>query len=734
MANNYNKNKNIKKQSPVTVKTINNPNQSLYLTEKKRNMKIIWFILLLTVITYSNSLTNQFIYNWDDGGYVVEHKPIQKVTAENIKYICFGTHHADGSYESPYYKGNYHPLTTLFYMFEYNVFGLHSTPYHIINLLFHLMNIILVFYLINRLSKKLEVAVVTALFFAIHPMHVESVSWISELKDVLYCFFYLLSIKMYLDYLDKKKEKRRYYFYLISILLFFLSLTSKSAAVSLTVNLFVIDYLMKRKISTRMFVEKIPYFILSVTFGLIAMFSQKAAGALQDIDSPLFSAIDRIFLASYSTMYYIIMMFFPFHFSAMHPYPDKSAGHLPYEYYITPLLIIGIIIFLWKTKILKREAIFGMTFFFFAIALVLQFLPVGGAIVAERYTYVPYIGSFFVIGSFYSYVKNNIKFSKTSKNMFTYILGAWALAFVGITFMRNFDWKDGEVLFKDVIKKYPNMAFAYNNLGYYYYTREPKQFDKSLDQYNQSIKVDSTFHRALSNRGVLYFNIAPLKGDSAPFCYKQAIIDFTKALKYKGDNTDALIGRANTLSQIGRYKEALPDYNHYLRYIEKANDTKIDDIAKAYQWRGTAYLKTNNPDSAMLDFDHALKLEPGNGEALYWKGLVYYNKNDFPKAIEYFNQSTSVNPKFADPYSWRGLALSTLKRHAEAIKDFSMAVQLNPHDVPSLINRAYSYSELGKYKESYNDLITAKKYGYPVEQIQNGAYFAKIKHFAGVPN
>ncbi|OFX74415.1 MAG: hypothetical protein A2X12_12265 [Bacteroidetes bacterium GWE2_29_8] len=665
-------------------------------------------ILVFTLLAYSNSITNDFIYNWDDGGYITEYKVIQNLNFENIKVIW-----------TEFYKGNYHPLTTMFYAFEYNVFGPNPIVFHINNLLFHLANVYLVFFFVKLLTKRIETAIIAAIIMGVHPMHVESVSWISERKDVLYAFFFLLSAISYYYYSTKNKIKYLVY----SVILFGLSLLAKSAGTPLPIILILMDFYMKKKIyiDYKLIVSKLAHFALAIGFGVAAILSQDKAGALQDMSSGNFTVFERFLLANYSMFQYLYKLFTPHQFSAMHPYPDKTAGSLPILFYIAPVviaLLVGVY-FLIKNKQLKRDYLFGGLFFGAMIALVLQFVPVGGAIIAERYTYIPYVGLSIIIGQLYCYVKDNhSKWTNIMKIAFI----IYAIAFAVITFNRNFDWKRGDILFTDVIDKYPNMAFAYNNRGYFYQSHE-KNFYKALEDYNTSLKVDPTFHRALSNRGVVYFNIAPEKKDSANFYYQMAIIDFKKAIEHKSNNTDALLGLANTYSQIGQFKESLPYYSAYMKE-EKENQ-------EAYLWRGTAYNRVDSFDLAIKDYEYVLKLNKNNDEAYFRIGVVYFDIKQYDKAIEFIDKSIQLNKDnqsiASQKYSYRGFANYYLKKYEDAANDLHNAVKINPKDIASYTQRAIVLQAMNRFDLAIDNYTEAIKNNPSYIQFINDRYRLNLK-------
>ena len=255
----------------MASKKINNPKASAHqkhLAKAKKAGKktssytrgsvlVLAGIILLTLIVFSNSIGNNFVTNWDDKGYLMDNGYIKVITPESIKAIFHS-----------YYNGNYHPLTTISYALEYKFFGFNPKPFHIDNLIIHLLNIVLVFVLMQLLMGRIEASCIAALFFGIHPMHVESISWISERKDVLYTFFYLGALINYIYYLRAEHKKKRYF--VMALVLFGLSLLSKSAAISFPVLLLLIDYYHDRKFDKKIVLEKLPFLSFSVAFGRAA--------------------------------------------------------------------------------------------------------------------------------------------------------------------------------------------------------------------------------------------------------------------------------------------------------------------------------------------------------------------------------------------------------------------------------------------------------------------------------
>ena len=727
----YNKKQKYKKKAVVKQASKSMKTKEVQPSKFKKFRVYPLLILGLTLLVYASSLSHDFIYNWDDTGYIIDNEVIHELSAENVKTIF-----------SSFYFHNYHPLTTISYAIEYALVGESPFLYHLNNLILHLLNTLLVFWLILLIKpKKYDWAAIVAFLFALHPMHVESVAWISERKDVLYAFFFLASLISYLYY---KTKDRKIKYLIYSFVFFLLSCLSKSMAVTLPLVLILIDfYLEKESLNFKLFIQKLwrfgirkaHFFAISLLFGILAVKSQDTA--IQDLN-PLLSIYERISVLAYTLLLYFLKVFAPVKLSAMYPYPLKTAGVLPLKYLLAPIAILLIIVFLIIYRKKLKDFFFGLFFFLITIAVVIQFVPVGGVILSERYTYLPYLGFFFMIGAFYQ----RIRFDKTFvlykfRKLFTLLLIMMMLWFTYLSYDRISYWKNGDVLFTDVIEKYPNFPFAYSNRGYLYFDHyamktyketNPQQFvrymDLALSDYNMAISLDTSFVSPRVNKAVLLYNYGQFQNDTAK--YYAALKDFTIALHLQPKNKDALLGRANTLGTLQRYEEAIPDYDSYIQLMENPNRKKGDWDSKAYLWRGTAYFKIGNLDLALSDFQTTANLLPDYWESYYWTALIYHQNEDYPTAISYYDQALLRNPEHSESYSWRGLAKYKMKDYQAAINDYTLAIQYNPNDVAAYINRALAYNDLGMYNEALNDLNILVQSSYPVNQ----AFYFSVKEKA----
>ncbi|MDD5570664.1 MAG: tetratricopeptide repeat protein [Bacteroidales bacterium] len=678
---------NIRKKHPVQ-------SQKSKATDKNEKLKkTIYFILsaivLLTIIVFSNSLKNNFISNWDDDVYILNNTDIK-----DINLVKFGR------ILHTYYNSNYHPLVTLYYAFEYNVFGMNSVPFHLSNLLFHLMNVCLVFYFIFLLTKKTDVAAIVSVLFAIHPMHVESVSWIAERKDVLYAFFFLGSMIYYLKYIENSSKYKPL---VISIILFLLSCFSKSMAVTLPLVLILIDYYLSRQFSKKLILEKIPFFIIAIIFGAVAFDSQSQFGSTNM--APVFPAFERIFLLSYSTMYYIVMLVFPVNLSAVHYYPINPGEALPVYCYLSLLAIVLIVLGVYMANKLKKEMIFGFLFFIITISLVIQLVPIGRAIVSERYSYVTYLGLFFIIGMFYNGVAE--KYFSTGINklkpflQFAFVI--YVLIFSYSSYSRNRVWKDGVTLFTDVIEKNPNISHPY--LARAGARMNINDSEGALADYASAIKLNPGNAEAYNNRAVI---------ENTRRQYDAAIADCKEAIRVKPDYPDAYNNYGVALANKRRYKEAIELYNKAL----KLNPT----FFIAFDNRGFAKNLLKDFKGALTDCNIAISINPYYPEAYNDRGFAKQNLGDLKGALEDYTKTISLNPSHAKAYQNRAMIKYNSKDYQGAVNDFEKSLQLDSSNIENYYNIGVSKYYLNDMQGACENWRKAAQRGYAQAVAIAGSY------------
>jgi tetratricopeptide (TPR) repeat protein len=626
------------------------PNINTPLPQKNSSVKRIIYlllILLVTFIVYIPSRNAEFT-NWDDDGYVTGNMDITSFKKHKSKLL------------TETYEANYHPLTMLSYAFDYSTGKLNPKIYHRTNMVLHLLNVALVFWLIILLTGNPEMALICGILFGVHPLNVESVAWISERKNVLYTLFFLSSIISYIKYIQEGKVK----FYLFALSLFIFSLLSKGMAVSLSITLIAIDYLYDRELlSKKILLEKIPFLVLSVVFGLTAIHAQPigtdeiASFRAAPLNNPLY---EKILYATYNIGQYILKLFVPLKLAAFYPYPDKTNGVLPLQYYIVPFFIIAImagclILFIKRKNNNSKFILFCSLFFLINIGLVLQLLPVGEAIMADRYVYVPCIGVFLLVGLAYKYIIEN---KPRIRNLFAGALTVYCLWLSYLAYQRCEVWHDSISLWADEIEKYPTLGFAYNQRGLA--KNELNDLSGALEDFKKCIQLDSFSYMAYSNKGV----IESINGN-----YQTAIKDFDKAVS--NGYTSAYKNRAKAKSLSKDYKGAIEDYSFYL------------------------------------------KLNPNDHDIYFTRGLMRYFLKDYSNAIVDYTRAIDLAPESVEVYSNRGVAKSILADYQGAIIDFNKAIEINPAYNPAYYNRAKVKLQTGLIQEACTDLQKAAEYGHP---------------------
>jgi len=604
-------------------------------------------VIIFTSILYSKALDNGFTF-MDDDYYVLKNYYLRDFSLHGIWAIF--TH---------FYSFNYHPLTTITNLIEYNIFELNPLPYHLFNILLHLLNVWLVYRFAEQLSGKRFTAIIVASLFAVHPMHVESVAWIAERKDVLYSAFYLLSLLAYLRYMETGFKTKDYF---IALALFLASLLSKSAAVTLPVLLIAIDVYKGRKINIKSLLEKVPFLLLSVLFGIIAILSQRSGGAINDL-SQSYNFITRIFMFAAGISSYVLHLIAPVNLSGIHYFPDLHHHPLPWYYYLSLpfLLILGWLVFRRNTY--RREIIFGTSFFLITISVMLQIVTVGSALIAERYTYISYIGLFYIIGQWMANMWETKYGNAIAWTFFSFIL-IYSIA----SWNRICVWKNSDTLFTDIVEKDPD---NWRNCYVYYYWGLSKSNDGdprgAADKYTAAIKLNPTYDRAYYSRGLVY---------DALHDTKDAIADYNKTLFLKPKKADVYSSRGWAYFEAGDTKSALNNYDTAISLDPK--------YSEAYNNRGWAYYVTGDKKAAMPDFDKAIALNPSFTKPYYNRAAIKVSSNDFNGAIKDYDLLIKMNPKDDIAYYSRGIARMNMN-DPKACEDWKKAEDLGNKDATQLL-------------------------------------------------
>ncbi len=599
---------------------------------------ILWCvgIVVLTFVVYVPSLDNDFITNWDDAHYVTQNPYLPSPDFMGI--LTFDL------------LGNYHPLTVWSLVLNYQLSKFDPISYHWLNLLLHLANTILVFLFVRRLTGgRLWTTVACSLFFGIHPMHVESVAWVAERKDVLYAFFFLIGLIVYSRYLDK----RHLAWLLVTLAAFVLALASKPAAVVFPVVLLLLDWYKKRPLKPVIVLEKIPFFLLSLGMGLLTVGAQQAAGAMD----AHWSIFHRVVFACFGGLMYIVKLFLPFNLSAIYPYPNffgKGPGPEFYIAFAVALLLIPVAVVACRRS---RTIAFALGFYLINIILVLQFATVGQAVMADRYTYLPYIGIFIALAWWLDDAPSARRGPKWVRPLIAGFLVLLLPVSVYQTWRRCEVWQNPETLWTDTIEKFPhriygayasrgdyrreymkrldlaradldeaialnpNVAIAWNDKGMVFV--DQAQFDSALVCFDRAIQIKPDLGPARSNRGAIFLS----RGDGAA-----AVKDFTAAIETNPRFFSAFTNRALAYSQLGEHQKAIDDLRAAL-VLEPGNEKNHLIVNAA----GLELMALNRPREAVADFDRAMQLAPAGPtprrEYLLNRSRAWWALGDRPRAL-----------------------------------------------------------------------------------------------------
>ena len=623
-------------------------------------------ILIITFIIYIPALNAGFV-NWDDPDYVGENN-----------FLIRDLTRLPEIFKTPV-QGNYHPLTMLSLALNFAISGDHGWSYHLFNLIFHLINCFLIYRFVLLISKNNSlVALVTSLLFAIHPLHVESVAWVSERKDVLYTLFFIAGHISFIKYLDTGSKKQ----YWLTLLFVVLSLMSKPAAVIFPVSLFCIDLLRNRNFSFKLITEKIPFFIPAIIMGLLTINAQKTVGATGE---EYFGLGKNILFGFYGIMMYFIKMIIPFKLSAFYPFPPLNEKLSPI-YYAGPvftLLLALVTYFSWKKY---RFVAFGIAFYLVNLSLVLQIFSVGSAVIAERYTYVPYIGLFFIAGCLLD------KFAKRNMTKAYSIIIPVTIIFSILTYLQAQTWKSGETLWDNVIKNQPCSRA---------YSARATLFRRDANQLRDEAA------NAKSKEAANAKNLEANKN------YQQAIDYYTEAIKLNAIDHESYNNRANIYMDLNKFDTALINYRLALS-VKPDYYVTFDNI-------GAMYARKGMYDSALYYFTKTLDQKPDYKPTYNNRAITYLYLKRYEEAIRDWQKYLQYDPNDADVINSIGECYRMLGKNQDALGYINRAIVIDQR-AQFFLNRSYTYKNLNNIEMARNDALIARKAGIQL----NAAYAASL--------
>ncbi len=569
---------------------------------RRSDVLFLVLILLIVVRIFLPCLSAEFLV-WDDEQHVWGNPLIQTLSPLSLKMI----------FSTPVLK-TYIPLTILSFALEYHFFHLNPFFYHLDNVLLHLVVVALIYILARRLNFNSLTAGLTAIFFGIHPMHVESVAWVTERKDVLYSVFYLASILFYLSYIQTKSWAK----FSLSLLMGLLSILAKPMALSLPVVLFLFDWLYDRGLPRRVLLEKIPFVLILAP---MAWITYSLNARVPEIHFP-----QSLTLWIWTCTFYLWKFFFPTDLS-----PAYNLPH-PITWSHGPFLWSGLafVFFLGAAWYFRRQRwfIFALAYYFLSIFFLLRLDEGKDAnLVADRFMYLPSLGLCLLIGLSLARL-----WDRVDKHRIGQVAGILVLAFIvaglGLTTWRQCHyWKDDLTLWTYALHSFPTARMAYNNLGGYYSRKD--DYERALFFYHESLRLNAYDYQTLNDMGLVYFNQGRYEEALQAFDrstalnpgfglayinrgavyiqqnhYDWAIAEFTRCMEAMPDFYAAYVNRGNLYAVMGKYTEALQDLNKAVEL--RSNDPLI------YLQRARVYTIIKDFEKAKTDYAKILQLDPKN--------------------------------------------------------------------------------------------------------------------------
>lgn len=613
------------------------------------------FIALLTLLAYATVYHAGFI--WDDDDYVTGNPYLRSF--EGLTSIWL----------EPGATPQYYPMVFTIFWLQYHLWGLDPIGFHLVNIFLHIGNALLLWICARRL--RIPGAFWAAAIFAVHPVQVESVAWITELKNVLSTTFYFLAFISYCRFSELSIEepgagRRVWSSYGLALFFFLFALFSKTVAGSLPAAILLVFWWRQDAFPWKDTVRLLPFFILAAVLGKhtahLEIHRVLAIGPEWDL-----SFMERLLIAGRAVWFYLAKLFWPCPLIFSYPRWHIDSGQ--WWQYLFPAGIGLLLPALWfSRKKIGKGPLVAALFFVGTLFPALGFFnvyPMRFSFVADHFQYLACVG----IIVFFCAVLDHL-FRKKSLQRYNAEVIFYAAILLTFSFLV---WQQGKIykgsleLFGDVIAKNPSSWMGYNN------------------------------------RGSEYF----LQGK-----FNLAMADFQKSLALNPNNVDALNNRALIYLRNRDYDKALSDLNKSI----SVRPWRFD----FYGNRSKIFWETGRYDLALADCTKALQLNANYPEGYLRRGLIYGMREDYVHAVEDFSQALRIDPADADGYANRGLVYYRQGLMRQAINDFDRALSIKPDSAPTYYNRGLAYGAAGWVDLATADFERARKLGYalPVEEMQ----------------
>jgi Flp pilus assembly protein TadD len=618
-------------------------------------------LALVTLALYWQATHHDFI-NYDDDEYVTSNIHVQNgLTVESVKWAFLNP-----------VSANWHPVTMLSHMLDCQIYDLKPWGHHLTSLLLHAFNTVLVFLLLRRMTGARWRSALVAALFAWHPLHVESVAWVAERKDVLSGFFGLLALLFYARYAQSEPQSSKFKIqnYLLSLFFFALGLMSKAMLVTWPFIMLLLDYWPLQRITgdkwqvasfVRLVREKIPFFALAATASAATLVVQK--GAILSAENMPMGA--RVGNALISYCRYLGKIFWPTDLSIFYPHHK----YWPLEQVLLAASFLGgvsVLLFLMRRR--WPFLLMGWLWFVGTLVPVIGLVQVGGQAMADRYTYLPSLGMFIIIiwGAY------ELTWRWRYHVIISSVAGSVAIILcLCVTSQQLEYWQDSETLFGHALAVTEDNYVAHNNLGL---ALEKKgQTDEAIRQYQEAIRLTPGFAEAHNNLGIALQNQGQLD---------EARSQFQEALRLEPNNAEIHNNLGASLSETGQTDQAIGQLQEALRLAPDNSDAH-NNLGKALGMKGQT-------DEAIGQFREALRLNPGFAEAHNNLGIALRQRSQIDEAMSQFQAAIRLKPNDAGFHNNLGATFYQKGQTDEAIAQFQEALRLNPDYAQARDNLAHT--------------------------------------------
>jgi Flp pilus assembly protein TadD len=613
--------------------------------------KIFICLLLITVtLAVFWQVSNHEFVNFDDDDYVSENPHVQSVLSRQAIIWAFTATRA----------ANWHPLTWLSHMIDCQLYGLNPSGHHLTNVLFHLVNTLLLFLLLNRITGASWRSGFVAALFAVHPLHVESVAWVAERKDVLSTLFWLLTMWAYIFYVEKPRLHR----YLLTLLTFALGLMAKPMLVTLPVVLLLLDFWPLKRIELgqsasglpaasqpstiakkpgvqafRLLLEKTPLFVLAAASSVVTFIVQKSGGAVGALE--VYPTKIRVANALVSYVSYMVKMIWPQNLAVFYPHPGQS---LPmWQAAAAGLLLCLISIAVIRAGRRQPYLPVGWLWYLGTLVPVIGLVQVGAQAMADRYTYVPLIGLFIMAAWGVPELLARYRFQRTVLATLATILLV-TLLLVSKRQVRH--WQNSLTLFQHAVEVTADNYVVHDSLGNA--LAQQGMLDQAIVHYREALRIKPNLVNTQNNLGVALLQQGEIN---------RAMVQYYEALRLKPDSAETHNNLGVALFTVGQLDQAI---GHYLTAI------KLDpNFAKAHNNLGNALARKGKLDEAISQYSRALEIKSNYPEAHNNLGVALAQREKFRKAIAHFKRALQLKPDYAQARSNLDNAMALLAKTPE---------------------------------------------------------------------